>query len=454
MKVNYRILKHLAKSQGLRVTDLIALAPQNDPFYCGSPGEVEKARWFADLWTKFGYTTGVHLRRVHYQLISQPDPRKADGKAYENTENDWNYLLNAGKYARYLGLVDPAAFEDRRNPDPLVIAHYWDDDPPGYELDTWQSMEIDFPEYPSLPGFNISGFDVNLQPYHMEIWVEKTTMNDVLRPLCYEYKVNLVTGAGEMSITAVLDLIRRVEEAKRPARIFYVSDFDPAGYGMPISVARKIEFLVDQLELDMDIRLEPIALTRDQVQQYGLPRTPIKDTELRRGNFEAIHGQGAVELDALEALHPGTLATIVGAHLDHYHDHDIEEQLRTGRRDLAKALDEAVQTAVSQVLEDHPEWDDLEERFNVAVDEFRETVQPVQDDLTGFMEELIPLLEKIDDSQIDPEEFFPEEVKEAEEDEHVLFDSRREYGDQLLAYKIQRAGGNGMNIDTDLGGDL
>lgn len=124
-RINYATLKQLARDQGLRVTDLIALAPANDPFYCGSPGEVEKAHWFADLWRKFGYTTGVHLRRVHYQLISQPDPRKADGKPYENAENDWNYLLNAGKYARYLGLVDPAAFEDRRNPNPLVIAHYW-----------------------------------------------------------------------------------------------------------------------------------------------------------------------------------------------------------------------------------------------------------------------------------------------------------------------------------------
>jgi hypothetical protein len=100
------------------------------------------------------------------------------------------------------------------------------------------------------------------QLYYLEIWVEKTTMNDVLEPLCSRYQVNLtciarrrtwITGADELSITAALDFVKRVapltlparaSEAGRPARIFYVADgstelaevFDPAGRGMPVSV--------------------------------------------------------------------------------------------------------------------------------------------------------------------------------------------------------------------------
>ena len=42
-----------------------------------------------------------------------------------------------------------------------------------------------------------------LQRYHIEIWAEKTTMNDVLLPLCQRYGVNLITGAGEQSLTSV-----------------------------------------------------------------------------------------------------------------------------------------------------------------------------------------------------------------------------------------------------------
>ena len=35
--LNYALIKDLAKENGLRVTDLLALAPKNDPFYTGTP---------------------------------------------------------------------------------------------------------------------------------------------------------------------------------------------------------------------------------------------------------------------------------------------------------------------------------------------------------------------------------------------------------------------------------
>jgi hypothetical protein len=67
-------------------------------------------------------------------------------------------------------------------------------------------------------------------------------------------------------------------------------------------------------------------LTADQCKQYHLPRTPIKDSERRAGVFEARHGAGATELDALEALHPGELRKIVIEAVDHYYDSDLQER--------------------------------------------------------------------------------------------------------------------------------
>jgi hypothetical protein len=49
-----------------------------------------------------------------------------------------------------------------------------------------------------------------------------------------------------------------------------------------------------------DIKLIPLALTRDQVITYQLPRIPIKESDGRRAGFEERYGAGAVELDALE----------------------------------------------------------------------------------------------------------------------------------------------------------
>jgi len=74
----YEALKRLAKERGCKVTDFVALAPQNDPFYTGSPGERALAEWFATLWDRFGYSDNVHIRRVHYQIVSQDPPMQLE----------------------------------------------------------------------------------------------------------------------------------------------------------------------------------------------------------------------------------------------------------------------------------------------------------------------------------------------------------------------------------------
>src|ERR687894_2852443 len=94
----YDAIKALAKECRVRVGDLLVLAEKNDPFYAGSPAQRAKAEWFAELWERFGYTTGVHLRRVHYRLVTEPGGvAKHDGEPYLNTEGCWCYLCEAGK---------------------------------------------------------------------------------------------------------------------------------------------------------------------------------------------------------------------------------------------------------------------------------------------------------------------------------------------------------------------
>ncbi len=194
--ITYEYIKQLARETGARVTDLIPLAPQNDPFYTGTPGDWALAEWFARLWQAFGYSTKVHIRRVHYQIISQSPPVVLpNGKPYENTEECWNILNLASKAARYLQLVDPGAFNDRRNPDPLVYAEHRDYEPEvRASLHLWAS-DLRLPSFPEFPEYMVRDF-IGSQRYHLEVWCEKSTMNDVLDPLCREYGANLQTGSG------------------------------------------------------------------------------------------------------------------------------------------------------------------------------------------------------------------------------------------------------------------
>ena len=151
---DYRMrIKDLAKEQKTSVRELIALAPANDPFYCGSKTQIADAEWFRTLWERFEFPVGVHLRRIHYRLTA-PDQEPIldrNGKPYENSDDCWRQLAVAAKCARYLGFVDPDAFDDRRNP-PATI--YIPED--NQEAFQWIEGEgvgesANLPDFPELP---------------------------------------------------------------------------------------------------------------------------------------------------------------------------------------------------------------------------------------------------------------------------------------------------------------
>jgi len=467
---DYNSIKAIAKQTGCVIADLLALASNNDPFYVGRPSTVEAAEWFARLWRQFGYGRGVHLRRIHYQIVSQDPPvKRPDGRVYENTEQCWDFLNNASKWARYLGLVSPDAFVDRRNPDAIVNAAWNSVEPePVVDLlDYWEAYDYELPNLPtlrplpdrlpSLPRMEAGGgFDYIQQPYLIEVWAEKTTMNDVLEPVCRRYRANLVTGAGELSITAVRSFLKRVEEAGRPARILYISDFDPAGLGMPISVARKIEFYQRTDGYDQfDIALQPVVLTADQVGEFQLPRVPVKDSDLRKEHFEEAYGQGQVELDALEALYPGELARIVVQEILRYYDTDLFDRAEEAKQALQNELDrirgEIISEHEDELIEVRTEYQEVVEAFEQTRQEFDRLVEQFVPQIESHRERLERLTERakgvnekiydeLNNAYVDLAEY-PVPDAEVEGDPYgLLYDSSRDYLDQLEAYKARRNG--------------
>ena len=113
----YDSIKRLASELHRPASTLIALAPINDPF-CITPNRRDGAQWFARLWKRLAVGSDVHLRRLHYAIISQAKPVKmSDGKPYENTQSCWQHLIRTSNDARYLDLVPAEDFVDRRNDD-------------------------------------------------------------------------------------------------------------------------------------------------------------------------------------------------------------------------------------------------------------------------------------------------------------------------------------------------
>lgn len=394
--VNYKTIKRTAKNLKIKVNELLALAPQNDPFYAGKPADIAQAEWFKELWDKAGYVSGVHLRRIHYFATAQDGLIMPTGEKYQNTDKCWKYITQAAKMARYLDYVSISDIADHKNPEPLISARYLSDNTTDYGIET---PELDAPEV------IIYGLArANVQPYHLEVWCEKSTMNDVLQPICEQFGANLVTFQGEVSITSVYELVQRLRLANKPARIFYISDFDPAGANMPRAMARKVEYMIGRSTLDVDIRVQSLVLTIDQVRDYRLPRIPIKESEKRAGNFEDAYGSGAVELDALEALRPGQLSRIVTEALEPYYSIEAAREIASQRR----ALDDAVKSRIVEITG----------RYKSEIEAVREML----DEITRI---------EIDASQYHVDTF-PADV--VEDDEQWLYSSKRDYVEQIKYY--------------------
>lgn len=455
---HYQDIKALASATGLRIRDLLALARSNDPFYI-SPAQVQQAKWFAGQWDQFQLQVVVHLRRIHYQLVSQPEPvAMVDGRPYQNTELCWQYLGNASKAARSLGLVAADSLKDARNPGVTLSREYparpacglrlgyaWQGDPMGWELpriDTHLADSLDW----SVPGVQVDGYEAtdHDQPFHLELISEKSTMDDVLVPLCADLRINYAPATGFQSITGAVALLKRLQQANKPGVVFYVSDFDPAGSCMPPAVARQLEYWLPTFAPGLDVLLLPVVLTLEQVRHYRLPAVPIKDTDNRQAGFKERFGvEGATELDALEALHPGELERVLRQAVGPYRDADAEREAARIDRQAERAANRLWDVRAAPHRE---QLEGLQSRAAAIVGTYTARLEALRDALN---EELAPLERELIGLRRSVQYEFDDLVRQAELPDRYaspvallpperfdgLFDSRRGYLEQLRFYK-------------------
>src|SRR5215212_5325678 len=293
----------------------------------------------------------------------------------------------------------------------------------GFEL---PSLEIPEPSL-DLPELSPTGYTYQneMQRYHVEVWAEKTTMDDILVPLCTQTAANYVSGAGYLSITAMVKLLRqRVHELEKPCRVLYVSDYDAAGKNMPRQMARQMQFWIDRYAADYDIRVEPIVMTAEQAAKY--PAAP--DT-------------GAVELDAMEALEPGKLARIVRRSIAPFRDKELRRRVTDAEQEAGEVLDEEFDAVCEDELS---ELRVIGAEATQVYERHRETLERVAEDIDRELEPLRERLHEVERSITDKLLYdlepdlpdLPEAVQAPDgEDEGWLFDARRDYLEQLAYFK-------------------
>ncbi len=321
-----RALDDAMAHRGCSMNELTVLARQNDPFRLDTPRNHRDGSWLAVTARELGLgDRQIHLRGLHYMVIGRPKP---DGTPYTNTDADWEWISTvAGKAARWLSYIPFDQIVDQRNGAPEVQPFTRPEPKPvvyaGISIDVPDADEID-------PWVDVEGF-TGVQPYRLGLIGEKSSLNDVLGPIAHGYGADLYLPTGEMSDTLIYTIARTGAEDGRPLRIFYFADADPAGWQMPISVARKLQAFRAALFTDLDFEIHQVALVPMQVRAYGLPSTPLKEPERRADSWRAAMGVEQTEIDALASLQPELLRRIAQEALDPLFDHTLDDQVRQAR---------------------------------------------------------------------------------------------------------------------------
>lgn len=214
--------------------------------------------------------TPISLRQLYYQLVSRGIIANQDSE-YKKIGR----LLTEGRMAGY---VDWDLIEDR-----LREPHR-----PWYTYGPAGAIETVLYQYRLDRQED--------QYYNLLVVIEKDAISNVMKPITGEYGVRLLVNRGYGSSSAMYGLAKMFEEDGRPAKILYMGDHDPSGLDMIRDVRERL------WTFGVEVDVEAIALTWDQVQDYRPIPNPAKFKDPRAGDYVAKYGKTSWEVDALDPL--------------------------------------------------------------------------------------------------------------------------------------------------------
>ena len=159
------------------------------------------------------------------------------------------------------------------------------------------------------------------QPVYVEIWLEKDALSGVLYDVTSEWDVPLMVTRGYPSLSFLHEAARDIQEQAKPAHLFYFGDYDPSGLDIPRATEAGLRGMAPQAE----IHFTRVAVTEEQISEFGLPTRPTKTTDTRSKGFAGE----SVEVDAIP---PATLREMAERCITEYVDRRALDVLRVAER--------------------------------------------------------------------------------------------------------------------------
>lgn len=318
-------LEEAATLHGLSMKDLTVMSALADPFRLDTPANHRDGKWLADTAATLGLgTRKIHTRGLHYMILGQTMP---SGAMYVSDDESWVWLEKASKVARWLGYIPFDQITDQRNSPPVVRIFT----PPSPWPYITVPIDVEIPDADDIiPKLGVDGF-VGVQPYKLVMVGEKSSLDTVLAPIAQGFGADLYLPTGDISDTMVYQMARVAAADGRPMVVLYFADADPSGWNMGIVISRKLQALKVLQFPDLDFQVHRVALTVDQVREYGLPSTPLKETERRGDAWRAAMGVEQTEIDALATLRPDLLRTLTRAAIKPFYDFELDQRVSQAR---------------------------------------------------------------------------------------------------------------------------
>jgi hypothetical protein len=334
-----------ARDASLPLASLTVLDKKVDPYRQDTPAGHRDGAWLAEQMARLGIVKPIHLRGLHYALVSSTSLTKPNGERYLNDADNWEWLqVEAAKAARWLGHVPFDQIVDERNAAPVIVIY--EDGAPEVEVGLGATIAVTIPDLEDIkPTVYLDNFRAR-QRHHLVLFGEKQSIAEVAAPLCRQYQADLYLPSGELTDSHLHTMAKTGAADGRPMIVFTVADFDPSGRQMSVSIGRKLQAFRDLLYPGLEFEVIPIALNEEQVRDLDLPNTPLKDTERRGDRWRSEFGLEQTEIDALATLKPRELRQIIVEAFARYFDHDLDERAEEiaedWRAEAQRALDEVV----------------------------------------------------------------------------------------------------------------
>jgi hypothetical protein len=266
-----------------------------------------KSRWVAKVLKEFGRKSTTTKALFYYALQrKEPDYPICGGFVGEIRilrmyhESDGEKLLKWANKAKSLGYIPEGALVDGQ---------------PGEHIFLLSPFDMDRPKD---IGSLFSASEIDAKPFRRELWLNRSSLNQILLPVCIENGINLVSVDGMPSNEAVRSLCERAQSS--PTQVFCLSDLSLEGMAFCRDLTRSVA--ESCILPDIYVQVIHLGLTPSQVLQLCLPMISDKDgykdgSRLERASYQKYlkpHGLKSnikAELDALEVYYPGGVAAFV-----------------------------------------------------------------------------------------------------------------------------------------------